>query len=84
MSCETCRRVLVNDIRAYLYRIQMLYNLTVSDNKQRSAMAVKMLEKIKKTPVFLNLLWTPDEAHFHHDGKANSKTNVFWGFLQTQ
>ena len=76
MSRETCRRVLVNDIRAYPYRIQ---TLTASDKKQTSAMAVKMLEKIEETPSFLNLLWTSDEAHFHLDGKANSKTNVFCG-----
>ncbi|CAM1304959.1 Uncharacterised protein r2_g1479 [Pycnogonum litorale] len=79
MSRETCRRVLVNDIRAYPYRIQTMQTLTASDKKQRSAMAVKMLEKIEETPGFLNLLWTSDEAHFHLDGKANSKTNVFWG-----
>ena len=75
MSRETCRRVLVNDIRAYLYRIQTLQTLIVSDKKQRKAMAVK----IEETQSFLNLLWTSDEAHFHLDGKANSKTNVFWG-----
>ena len=79
MSRETCRRVLVNDIRAYPYRIQTLQTLTISDKKQRKAMAVKILEKIEETPSFLNLLWTSDEAHFHLDGKANSKTNVFWG-----
>ena len=33
MSRETCRRVLVNDIRAYPYRIQTLQTLTVSDKK---------------------------------------------------
>ena len=79
MSRETCRRVLVNDIRAYPYRIQTLQTLTASDKKQRSSMAVKMLDKIEETPSFLNLLWTSNEAHFHLDGKANSKTNVFWG-----
>ena len=79
MFRETCRRVLMNNIRAYPYRIQMLQTLTASDKKQRSAMAVKMLDKIEETPSFLNLLWTSDEAHFHLDGKANSKTNVFWG-----
>ena len=79
MSRETCRRVLVNDIRAYPYRIQMLQTLTASDKKQRSAIAVKMLEKIEETPSFLNLLWTSDEDHFHLDRKVNSKTNVFWG-----
>ena len=79
MSHETCRRMLVNDIRAYPYRIQMLQTLTASEKKQSSAMAVKMLEKIEETPSFLNLFWTSDEAHFHLDGKANSKTNVFWG-----
>ena len=79
MSRETCRRVLVNDIRAYPYRIQTLQTLTASDKKQRSAMAIKMLEKIEGTPSFLNLLWTSDEAHFHLDEKVNSKTNVFWG-----
>ena len=77
MSRETCRRVLVNDIRAYPYRIQTLQTLTVSDKKQRKAMAVKILDKIEETQSFLNLLWTSDEAHFHFDGKANSKTNVF-------
>ena len=79
MSRETCRRVLVNDIRAYPYRIQTKQTLTASDKKQRSAMAVKMLEKIEEIPDFLNRLWTSDEAHFHLDGKANSKTNVFRG-----
>ena len=69
----------MNDIRAYPYRIQMLQTFTASDKKQRSAMAFKMLDKIEETPSFLNLLWTSDEAHFHLDGKANSKTNVFWG-----
>ena len=54
-------------------------HLTASDKKQKSAMAVKMFEKIEETPSFLNLLWTSDEAHFYLDGKANSKTNVFWG-----
>ena len=78
MSRESCRRELVNDIRTYPYRIQTKQTLTASDKKQRSAMAVKMLEKIEKTPGFLNLLWIPDEAHFHLDGKANSRTSVFW------
>ena len=73
MSHETCRRMLVNDIMAYSYRIQ---TLTAVEKKQRSAMSVKMLEK---TPSFFNFLWTSDKAHFHLDGKANSKTNVFWG-----
>ena len=79
MSLETCTRVLVNNIRAYPYRIQTKQILTASDKKHRSAMAVKMLEKIEETPDFLNLLWTSDEAHFHLDRKTNSKTNVFWG-----
>ena len=70
MSRETCRRVLVNDIGAYPYRIQTLQTLTISDKKQRKAMAVKILEKIDETPSFLNLLWTSDEAHFHLDGKV--------------
>ena len=55
--------MLVNDIRAYPYRMQTLQTLKASDKKQRSDMAVKMLEKIEKTPVFLNLLWTSDESH---------------------
>ena len=69
----------MNNIRAYPYRIQTLQTLTASDKKQRSTIAVNMLDKIEKTPSFLNLLWTSDEAHFHLDGKANSKTNLFWG-----
>ena len=41
MSRETCRRVLVSDIRAYPCRIQTLQTLTVSDKKQRSTMLEK-------------------------------------------
>ena len=41
-------------------------------------MAGKKLEKIKKARGFLNLIWTSDEANFHLDGIANSKTSVFW------
>ena len=68
MSRETYRRVLVNDIRAYPYRIQTLQIPTASDKKERSAMAGKKLEKIKKTRGFLNLIWTSDKANFHLDG----------------
>ena len=50
MSRETCRRMLVNDIRAYPYRI---LTLTASEKKQRNAMSVKMLKKIKVTPISL-------------------------------
>ena len=28
---------------------------------------------------FRSLIWTSDEAHFHLEGKVNSKNNVFWG-----
>ena len=56
MSSETCKRVLVNNIRAYPYRIKTLSTLKDSDKKQKSAMTVKMLKKIEKTPGFLNLL----------------------------
>ena len=47
LSRETCRRVLVNDIKAYPYRIQTLQTLTASDKQQRSAMAVKILPAAK-------------------------------------
>ena len=42
-------------------------------------MAVKMLEKMEQNPQFLGFLWTSDEAHFHLEGKVNSKNIVFWG-----
>lgn len=79
ISRETCRRALVNNIKAYPYRIQTRQTLTAPNKEQRKAMAVKMLEKIKETLENLNLLWSSDEAHFHLVGKVNLKTNVFWG-----
>ena len=46
----------------------MRQTLTASNKAQRKTMAVKLLEKIKETPEFFNLLWTLDEAHFHLEG----------------
>ena len=83
MSRETCRRMLVNNIRAYPYKIQTLQTLTVSDKKQKKAVAVKMLNKIEETRNFLNLLWTsqmkPTSILAENKTKQNSKTNVCWG-----
>lgn len=76
---ESCRRVLVKYLGAYPYRIQTMQTLTALKKQQIKAMAVKLLEKIEKNSNFLNLLWTSDEAHFHLEGKVNSKTNVYWG-----
>ena len=52
MFLETCKRVLVEDIKTYSYRIQKLQTLTASDKKQRNAMVVKMLVKIEEIPSF--------------------------------
>ena len=52
--------------------------LTASNKEQRKTMAVMLLDKIKETPEFLNLLWTSDEARFHRERKVNSERNVFW------
>lgn len=79
LSFETCRRVIVEDLKKYPYRIQTKQKLTVADKTKRKAMADKMLEKMEETPSFLEMLWTSDEAHFHLEGKVNSKNNVFWG-----
>ena len=79
ISHDTCRRVLVQDLKAYPYEIQTKQIRTDSDKKQRKIMAVKILEKVQEKPTFLNLFWTSDEAHFYLEGKVNSKTNVFWG-----
>lgn len=79
LSVETCRRVIVDDLKQYPYRIQTKQKLTVADKTKRKAMAEKMLDKMEVNPKFLGFLWTSDEAHFHLEGKVNSKNNVFWG-----
>ena len=46
LSFETCRRVIVESLKKYPYRIQTKQNLTVADKTKRKAMADKMLEKM--------------------------------------
>ena len=61
---------------SYLYQCLPIQNTDAANpyslrqeakGRYDSAMAVEMLEKIDKTPGFLNLLWTSDEAHLHLD-----------------
>ena len=79
ISPSTVRRVLINDLKRFPYRIQTKQKLTTANKSKRLQIAKKFLEKIQSQDRFLSLLWISDEAHFHLNGKVNSKTNVFWG-----
>ncbi|KAI6651102.1 hypothetical protein LOD99_5453 [Oopsacas minuta] len=79
ISASTIRRILIDDLKRFPYRIQTKQMLTAGDKSKRLKMSEKLLEKIECQGRFLSLLWMSDEDHFHLDGKINSKTNVFWG-----
>ncbi|KAI6661444.1 hypothetical protein LOD99_13316 [Oopsacas minuta] len=79
ISASTIRRILIDDLKRFPYRIQTKQMLTTGDKSKRLKMSKNLLEKIECQGRFLSLLWMSDEAHFHLNGKINSKTNVFWG-----
>lgn len=76
---DTCWRIVREDMKLFPYRIQTHQVLVATDKIKRKDMASKLIEKAKKSPMFLKRLWTSDEAHFHLHGRVNSKNNIFWG-----
>ena len=52
LSYGTCRRVIVDDLEKYPYRIQTKQKLNVADKAKRKAMSTKMLDKMEKNPKF--------------------------------
>ena len=81
---ESVRRILINDLQLYPYRIQIKHKLTAADMRNREVMCDWFCDKIDEDPNFLNNLWFSDEAHFLLSGHVNSKNNVFWGTTPPQ
>ena len=79
ISRESIRRMLVQDLHLYPYRIQIKHKLTQRDNYIRVVMCRWFCDKIDKDPDFLDDVWFSDETHFLLSGHGNSKNNIFWG-----
>lgn len=76
---ESVRRILINDLHLYPYRIQIKQKLTPDDMRKRVTMCEWFSAKIDEDPNFLDNVWFSDEAHFLLSGHVNSKNNIFWG-----
>ena len=79
LSRTTLRRILVDDLNLFPYRIQIHQKLSEADKIKRKEFAGVLMEKTKRNKSFLPLLWTSDEAHFHLDDQVISKNNIYWG-----
>ena len=76
---STLRRVLLQDLNLFPYRLQVLHNLTELDKKKRLEMAEWFAEKTEKSPNWIRRVWFSDEAHFKLSGCVNSKNAIHWG-----
>lgn len=76
VSYGTPKRVLVDDLIKYSYRIQTTQKLSEADKIKSKKMAEKLLTKMEENARFLNLLWTSDKVQFEEN--VNTKNKVFW------
>ena len=79
MSRETCRRVLVNDIRAYHTEYRRCRSLQSQTTSRERLWQSRYSTKSRRPKVSLTSFGPQMKPTSYLDRKANSKTNVFWG-----
>jgi hypothetical protein len=65
---STVHDVLCKRLRLRAYKIQMIHELKLSDQVERTNFAVDMLERIDTSPTFLHQVFFSDEVTFHVNG----------------
>ena len=79
LSRSSIRRILKLDLNLFPYHIQVKHKLTAEDQRARVRMCDWFTERMEEDEDWIDDVWFSDEAHFHIDGRVNSKNNVFWG-----
>jgi len=74
---EAVRRILIEYLNTYPYKIQIKQKLTPDDKRKRVIMCQWFCDKIDAVPDLLENVLFSDEAHFLLSGHVNSKNNIF-------
>ena len=69
--------ILKLDLKLFPYRIHNKHQPAANDEKTRVDMCNWLNDKMVENHNWIHKVWVSDEAHFHHDGYANSKKNLF-------
>lgn len=79
VSLSSARRILREDLGLYPYKIWTRQKLTPKNMMDRVAFCKWFMRKCRASDAFLHSVWFTDEAHFHLDGRINTRNNRFWG-----
>ena len=66
-------RILLDDLKLFPYKIQILQKQTDDNNAERLAFCQDISQKIEKNRGLLNLIFFSDEAHCHLSGHINKQ-----------
>ena len=78
VSYSTARRVLIEDLGLYPYKMWTRQKLTPKNMTDRVEFCRWFLRQCEMTDAFLQHIWFTDEAHFYLDGSVNTQNNRFW------
>lgn len=79
LSPSSYRRVLIDDLHLYPYKISVIQLLNDSSKEARILFATTMLDLIKSGSINAKNIWFSDEAHFYLNGYVNSQNFRIWG-----
>ncbi|KAI6661966.1 hypothetical protein LOD99_9635 [Oopsacas minuta] len=79
LSRTTVRRILVDDLNLFSFKIQILQKQSTVQKEKRLAFAKLIAGKVEKKEIDIgNIDWS-DEAHFHISGHVNKQNMRIWG-----
>lgn len=82
ISRSSVRRILVDDLNLFPYKIQILQEQTKEQKKKRLLFAKSMAEKIEERTLDISKVHWTDEAHFHLSGHVNKQNMRIWADAQ--
>ncbi|KAI6651315.1 hypothetical protein LOD99_5281 [Oopsacas minuta] len=79
LSRKTVRKILVDDLILFSYKIQILQKQSTVQKEKRLTFAKLIAGKVEKNEINIgNIDWS-DEAHFHFSRHVNKQNMRIWG-----
>ena len=82
ISRSSVLRILLDDLRLFPYKIQILQRQTDDNKAERLAFCQDISQKIENSPGLLKLIFFSHEAHCHLSGHINKQNMRYWSQAQ--
>lgn len=79
ISRRSLRRILVEDLKMFPYKVQTVHQLLPADSQARLTYSHALLNLVQEEDDFVSKIIMSDEAHFHLSGYVNKQNLRFWG-----